>query len=681
MQTLKNSNYWLGWKYHKTKDGKTTKPPYNIRTGKQCGSNNPTNCVTYEQAYSNKDNYNGVGFIVPVGYVVIDVDGLEEHTKENPLQQETYKLFEQTYVEKSPSGSGIHIVAKCDLNRIPTTKGEKGKIKLDSRYYQKNANKELECYFGGITNRYITYTGNVISPKDEITDQTEAVLEFLNKYMLKDIAPTFDEIDDIINKARKAKNGHIFSALFDYGNTSAYNNDDSRADLALCNYLAFWFQGKADLIDEAFKRSKLYRDKWEREDYRAETINKAIQNCAGKFYKGAGRPRKNDKEDLLDFTPEILEEYLTEKNISIKWNEMTQTANITGVQGESKEHINANLPAILFSKLQGKYKRCNMNTIQSYLDIIATRNKYNPVIDLLDNYTYDGKDYLTEFLEILGIDDEDELSKTLIKKWLWQGIAMLHNDEEKPFGAESVLVFTGRQGIGKTSAFRKLCLIPELFKSGVCIDFRDKDTYINASTGWIVELGEIESTFKKDVEQLKAFITQERDIYRKPYARDTIQAIRRTNLCGSCNSDRFLIDTTGNRRFWTVPLEYVDLARLESFNALQLWKQIELIALNNLQGFRLTQEESKLLAERNGEHEKLLKGEEEILDILNYENSDLRYMTITEFKNLYPSLRNYSSIQISMVLDKLGYTMKKKKVAGKVQRVRLLPLWRESAFY
>jgi predicted P-loop ATPase len=277
----------------------------------------------------------------------------------------------------------------------------------------------------------------------------------------------------------------------------------------------------------------------------------------------------------------------------------------------------------------------------------------------------------------MRIAEDDKLSKTLIYKWLWQNLSMLRNKKDNNFGADGLLVLKGGQGIGKTSFARKMALKDYFFGESLTLDIRDKDTVLRALSCWIGELGEIESTFKSDINAVKGFISLSTDKVRVPYGREADDIPRRTSFIGTCNSDEYLIDETGNRRYWTVPInERIDLEALGRFDALQLYLQINEQAKNNIQGFRLTWEENQQLAERNGQHEKLIKGEHEIKDILyTAERDELKFeeMTVMEFKELYSVLRNYSGEQIGRALKKHGIEAEKKRINGTQGRYARLP--------
>jgi len=73
----------------------------------------------------------------------------------------------------------------------------------------------------------------------------------------------------------KAKGDDKFSRLWD-GDTSIHGGDHSRSDLALCSKLAFWTGGDRQRIDALFRKSGLMREKWDRDDYRKRTIDKAL---------------------------------------------------------------------------------------------------------------------------------------------------------------------------------------------------------------------------------------------------------------------------------------------------------------------------------------------------------------------------------------------------------------------
>jgi P4 family phage/plasmid primase-like protien len=122
-----------------------------------------------------------------------------------------------------------------------------------------------------------------------------------------------DTVWDIICKLRKQKNGEKFSKLYDRGDFSDYGSR-SEADLALCSMLAFRIGDNPELIDSLFRDSALYREKWERDDYREETIRKAIDGCNGNFYTERQHPpfiRFNDKGQPSVSVP-LLVKYIEE---------------------------------------------------------------------------------------------------------------------------------------------------------------------------------------------------------------------------------------------------------------------------------------------------------------------------------------------------------------------------------
>lgn len=376
-------------------------------------------------------------------------------------------------------------------------------------------------------------------------------------------------------------------------------------------------------------------------------------------------------------TPENLSEWLDKNGISIGYDEIAKSLVVGGLWDENPEQIEANLPALIFSKTQCEFQRCTLQTVQAYLSIIASRNVVNPAKSLIEPVEWDGVSRLPEIFAILGVSG-DEISKTLVKKWLIQCVSLLYNSVASPFGADGALVLVGKQGIGKTCFFRRLAVESNLFGEGKNLNFSDKDTIISATAYWITELGEIEATLKGDRERLKAFLTSAVDEYRRPYARGSVKALRRTSFCGSANSNDFLTDQSGNRRFWTVAVEKIDLERLDKLDVLQLWAEVKTLSDADRQAFRLTPDERESLANRNTNHTQFMPAEAECADLLaDVSCSAYRVewilQSVTDFKERNPALKNYSVRTISAALDKIGVTASIKKIDGKTQRVRLLP--------
>ena len=181
--------------------------------------------------------------------------------------------------------------------------------------------------------------------------------------------------------------------------------------------------------------------------------------------------------------------------------------------------------------------------VRDYVDAIADRQRINPVRDWIDSKPWDGQDRLVALQETLTVRDDfpTELRDLLIRKWLRSAVAAAILEEG--FRCRGVLTLQGDQSIGKTSWVLSL-LPPELQKELLKVDHHldpnNKDSILSAVSHWIVEIGELDSSFNKDVARLKGFLTSNADKVRRPYARSDSEYARRTVFCATVNQTTFL---------------------------------------------------------------------------------------------------------------------------------------------
>ena len=401
----------------------------------------------------------------------------------------------------------------------------------------------------------------------------------------------------------------------------------------------------------------------------------------------SGITKSKNKIPLERF--EQFAEFIEKCGYSIKYNQITHNFEFYGFdKRESSEHLAENVPSILRDKLKENFKNVSRQDTIDYITRYATRNKFNPVLNAIQSIKWDGKDRIEEIYTIFRIPpentEEGKYSRIYIKKWLMQTVCALFNVIECPFSLDIILIFKGRQGIGKTRFFEKLALKSQFFGEGICLDPRDKDSVMQATSKWISELGEIGSTMRKDMDSVKAFLTKSTDEYRTPYGKASLHYPRMTSFVGTVNDDEFLIDQTGNRRFATIPLP-LDLVidyetQIKPFNALQLWSQVyEIIKdMDKASCFRLTEDEKRQLEKRNSSFVKPMKAECEVLDILEEQQTQeqgyictFKEMTVLQFIQLH-NLK-YDANVIGKVLKKYGYESQLKRDNGKVTRVIKLP--------
>lgn len=241
-----------------------------------------------------------------------------------------------------------------------------------------------------------------------------------------------------------------------------------------------------------------------------------------------------------------------------------------------------------------------------YPHLVELAREHHPVLEWISSRAWDGVDRVEALIGTLHLADgcrEPEFRRSLVWRWLLGAAASLLPEFEGRFAAQGVLVLQGEQGRHKTRWFRSLAPAgSDWLLTGRRLDPSDRDSVQAATSVWLVELGEIDATFRKaDIAALKAFVTQERDTYRSAYDRREERFCRRTVFLASVNEAEYLVDKTGNRRWWTVPVERCNAEH--GLDLQQVWAQ--LVACARLPSARwwLDEAETAVLAGLNQDHE------------------------------------------------------------------------------
>jgi putative DNA primase/helicase len=265
--------------------------------------------------------------------------------------------------------------------------------------------------------------------------------------------------------------------------------------------------------------------------------------------------------------------------------------------------------------------------VRDYLKVLA--REYNPVKEWIDSEPWDEVDRLPEFLNSLTTEESAQLRDMLLKKWLISCVAAAY--EKNGVELEGILVLQGAQGLGKTLWFKRLCDYNKgWLLEGATLNPSDKDSVKRAVSHWIVELGEIESTFKKsDIDQLKAFVTAKTDELRLPYDRAFTTYQRRTAFYASVNAREFLTDTSGNRRFWVLAVKDIDVNH--GVNMQQLWAQVkDTMYVPGQKNWFLSPDERELLQGSNEQYRTQSSVEDLILEHVNFGSDDTKPVQMTK---------------------------------------------------
>lgn len=222
--------------------------------------------------------------------------------------------------------------------------------------------------------------------------------------------------------------------------------------------------------------------------------------------------------------------------------------------------------------LEKHYDITGREKIADALTAVLTRHSYHPIRDYLSGLTWDGVPRLDRIIiDYMGAEDS-ELNRAMSRKHFVAAVARVFNPGCK---YDYCLIMSGAEGIGKSTLLRVMG--GKWFNDSITT-LEGKEGMEQLRRAWVVELGELSSIKRSDVEQVKAHLSKQVDIYRAAYARRVLEHPRQCVFCGTTNEALFLKGDTGNRRFWVIPVvaelrKYKDWSEAIRRDRDQLWAE------------------------------------------------------------------------------------------------------------
>jgi|GEM_PF-1524249 len=602
MMTLKDKKVWVLWQKRQVPGSdRFTKIPLQ-KNGKGASSTNPDHWLSYEDAQNTlKSNgkFTGVGFTISKEFPILAID-LDHCVKDGELTRENFQmLFDMadTYTELSPSGDGLHIIFHIE---------EHFSLKKNKNVHDDGT--AAEAYTEG---RYFTYTGTPFGEEKAIRtikqDEAEELLNILGLKIRYDTTIPEDhsnqtiEVNDnmtdkgLLREMFKGKGGTDRKKLYD-GDTSAYNDDGSSADMALLMHLAFWTAKDSKRMEKLWLESPLgQREKTQtRFDYRIRSIENAIAKTTD-VYQAAKPMSKSIISDTAKIKPTLSNEVEFQRNE--KGYPFISAANIFEIlkadtylndafrlntfSGQVESTIRGTgdwLPVQKFDiieltvYLQQTYRffeKVPQGLVHEGILKYANTNQVNPPQDLINSVGWDNEDRLEKWLMKVFKVEDNEVNALFGELWIKGLVSRIMKPGCK---FDHVLVLEGSQGVGKSRALRALA---QPWYAETTMDIDSKDFQLILTQNILIELSEGATLSRSSQNAMKQKITEQEDNFRRPYAESPEKVPRHCVFSMTTNEDQYLKDATGARRWFPVEIPdgaKADVAWLEE-NRLQMFAE------------------------------------------------------------------------------------------------------------
>jgi hypothetical protein len=302
----------------------------------------------------------------------------------------------------------------------------------------------------------------------------------------------------------------------------------------------------------------------------------------------------------------------------------------------------------------------NKDFFYTVVDETARRNTFHPVCDYLNALKWDGVPRLDKWLVTYCGANDTEYTRAVGAITM---IAAVRRVMHPGIKFDEMLILEGHQGSERSTLIAAFTPDPSWFSDNLPLNADSKIVIERTSGKWIIEAPELSGMRKADVEHLKAMLSRQTDSARLAYGRKLTDRPRHFIVIGTTNADTYLRDPTGNRRYWPVKINKVDLPAMRRDRD-HLWAEAAAREASG-ESIRLKQELWEKAAIEQQEREVIEPWEELIGGVIGDLNGKILSADIWKIVGIDPAHRTQEhNTRIGNTMKALGFKRDKLRFGG-----------------
>jgi hypothetical protein len=404
----------------------------------------------------------------------------------------------------------------------------------------------------------------VIIPRSDTATDVESCLDQIETSRI-DITGSYDEwlkIGFALADEFGESGRHYFHRVSVFNSTY----DVSEADKQFSNCLRGTGKGRIKIAtffgackDHGIKPERTKKEGPKSKHKPTEVIKKAVPTASDSESGKVERPQSKFDQ---------VEEYLN-RLYDFRYNEVLNDVEYKLKDSIAWESCN---DANIYRRLKKDGIAFSQNDLKSLLrsDFISKYNPFNRYFEHLQPFNPSSEaDHITKLCTYVSAKNQERFNRQF-KKMIVRSVACALG---RKFNKQAFILVHAKQNSGKSTFCRWLC--PDELGQYFCenISPDSKDSLIALTDKFIINLDELASLSKYDINQLKSFLSKDSVSVRRPYDTRSTVAQRRANFVGSTNNFDFLSDSSGSVRWLCFEIDKINWNYKTDVDINRVWAQ------------------------------------------------------------------------------------------------------------